>query len=284
MADHFKDAKLSEISKKHYTGYINRWLKLGFATMKEVLSAPDKAMAALEPLSLTVATKHAYISAAVAYVLHCVPVAHRHLYKDKWVGIQKENKKPIEEQAASQEPTELQVKNAVDWAQVLAARDANPDNLLLAMYTYIPPVRADYNKVHLITEGDSVPKNGNYILMGSEYKLVLQEFKTAKTYRTIEHVFPEELKGVLDRSLKAKPREYLFVGKITKEPQSAAVFASWASQALSRLIGKKTSLTALRHAFVHTLDYNMPYKQLKAITNGMGHSVERSMLYKLKLE
>jgi site-specific DNA-methyltransferase (adenine-specific) len=28
----------------------------------------------------------------------------------------------------------------------------------------------------------------------------------------------------------------------------------------------------------------MPYKELKAITNGMGHSVERSMLYKLKAE
>jgi len=284
MTDYFKNAKLSEVSKKHYNHYIGKWLTLGFGSMKEVLASPDKSMTALEPLELTPATKHAYISAAVGYILHCVPPEHRHQFKDKWLAVQKENKKPIEERVINQEPTANQVKNAVSWKQLLEAREAHPDNLLLAIYTYIPPVRADYNRVHLLKEGSAIPKGENYILMGSEYKLVLQEFKTAKTYTKIEHIFPEPLQKVLDKSLKSQPRDYLFVSPLTKEPQTAARFAEWAGQVLTRLLGKKTNLTALRHAFVHTLDYNMPYKELKAITNGMGHSVERSMLYKLKAE
>jgi hypothetical protein len=284
MTDYFKGARLSEVSKKHYNHYIGKWLVLGLGSMKEVLASPDKSMKALEPLSLTPATKHAYISAAVGYILHCVPPDHRHLYKDKWVAIQKENKKPIEERVMNQEPTENQVKNKISWEQVLAARDKYPDNLLLAFYTYIPPARADYNKIYLFKPTDTIPRNENYILMGSEYKIVLQEFKTAKTYNKIEHILPEPLRKLLDKSLEEEPRQCLFVSPLTGEPQTAQRFAEWAGQTLTRLIGKKTNLTALRHAFVHTLDYNMPYKDLKAITNGMGHSVERSMLYKLKAE
>jgi hypothetical protein len=283
MADCFKNAKLSEASKKQYSSYVAKWLTLGFCTMKEVLDSPDKAMKALEALSLTPATRHAYLSAAVGYILHCVRLDHQGRYKSKWLALQKENKKPIEERVANQEPTESQIRNAVSWDQVIKARDANPDNLLLAFYTYIPPVRADYNRVFLLYPSDPIPKNENYILMGKDYQLVLQEFKTAKTYTTIEHVLPEPLKKLLAKSLKERPRTLLFTTK-SKEPMTAGWFSEWAARTLSKLIGKKTSLTALRHAFVHTLDYNMPYKELKAITDGMGHSIERSMLYKLKNE
>jgi hypothetical protein len=281
--NHFKNASLSEASKRQYNTYTDRWLKLGFSTMKEVLDSPDKAMKALEALSLTPATKHAYLSAAVGYILHVVRPDHQNRYRAKWIALQKENKKPIDERAANQEPTENQVKNAVTWEQVLRARDANPDNLLLAFYTYIPPVRADYNEIHLFKPTDPIPKNKNYILMGRDYKLVLQEFKTAKTYTTIEHVLPEPLKKLLDKSLEEQPREVLFT-TTSNEPMSASWFAEWASRTLTRLIGKKTTLTALRHAYVHTIDYNQPYKSLKKITDGMGHSVERSMMYKLKNE
>lgn len=283
MADCFKNAKLSEASKKQYSSYVAKWLTLGFSTMKEVLDSPDKAMKALEDLSLTPATRHAYLSAAVGYILHCVRLDHQGRYKARWIALQKENKKPIEERVANQEPTESQVRNAVSWEQVIKARDANPDNLLLAFYTYIPPVRADYNRVFLLYPSDPIPKNENYILMGKDYQLVLQEFKTAKTYTTIEHVLPEPLKKLLAKSLKERPRTLLFTTK-SKEPMTAGWFSEWAARTLSKLIGKKTSLTALRHAFVHTLDYNMPYKELKAITDGMGHSIERSILYKLKNE
>jgi hypothetical protein len=284
--DYFKNAALSEASKKQYNKYIALWLNLGYKSMKEVIDSPAKAVKALESSggSQTPTSRHNYISAAVAYILHCVPLDHQAKYKTKWLALQKENKRPIDEQVASQEPTERQKANAITWAELLEARDKHPDNLLLAFYSYIPPVRADYNKVYLFKPTDHIPKNENYILMDKDYKLVLQEFKTAKTYNKIEHVLPEPLRKLLDKSLIEQPRTCLFVSPSTGEPQTPERFAAWANMWLTKLIGKKTNLTALRHAYVHTIDYNQPYKQLKSITNGMGHSVERSMLYKLKSE
>lgn len=284
--DYFKNAALSEASKKQYSKYIALWLRLGFTTMKQVIDSPVKAMKALEASGIpqTPTSRHNYISAAVAYILHCVPLDHQQKYKNKWLEIQRENQKPIQKRYEDQEPTEGQKKNAVTWPQLLEARKEHPDNLLLAFYTYIPPVRADYNKVYLLKPTDSIPKNENYILMGKEYKLVLQEFKTAKTYETIEHIIPEPLKKILDKSLKDQPRSYLFVSPSTGEPQSASRFAEYAGIQLSKLLGKKTNLTALRHAYVHTIDYNQPFKELNAITSGMGHSIRSSMLYKSKLD
>jgi hypothetical protein len=286
MTDYFKNAALSEASKKQYNKYIVLWLTLGFKSMKEVITSPVEAMKALEASTIpqTPTSRHNYISAAVAYILHCVPLDHQARFKQTWKDLQATNKKPIDERVAAQEPTAQQKKNAITWEQVLEARDKNPDNLLLAFYTYIPPVRADYNKVYLFKPTDSIPKNENYILMDKEYKLVLQEYKTAKTYNKLEYIIPEQLKKILDKSLIEQPRRCLFVSPSTGEPQTASRFAEWAGLHLSKLLGKKTNLTALRHAFVHTIDYNQPYKSLKAITNGMGHSVERSMLYKLKAE
>jgi hypothetical protein len=286
MTDYFKNAALSEASKKQYNKYIVLWLKLGFKSMKEVIASPVAAMKALEGSTIpqTPTSRHNYISAAVGYIWHCVPQDHQAAYKKTWKDLQVTNKKPIDERVINQEPTEAQKKNAVSWKQVIEAREKNPDNLLLAFYTYIPPVRADYNKVYLFKPTDSIPKNENYILMDKEYKLVLQEYKTAKTYNKLEYIIPEQLKKILDKSLIEQPRSCLFVSPATGEPQSASRFAEWAGIHLSKLIGKKTNLTALRHAFTHTIDYNQPYKDLKAITNGMGHSVERSMMYKLKAE
>jgi hypothetical protein len=282
--DYFKNAKLSEASKKQYTKYIALWLKLGFDTMKQVIDSPVKAMKALEDsgASQTPTSRHNYLSAAVAYILHCVPLDHQPRYRTKWVELQKKNQEPIRERIDNQEPTENQQKNAITWEQVLEAREKHPDDLLLAFYTYLPPVRADYNKIYLLKPGNATPKGENYILMDKTYKLVLQEFKTAKTYETIEHNLPEPLKKILDKSLLEQPRSYLFVVASTNEPRTAANFAQWAGIHLSSLLGKKTNLTAFRHAYVQTIDYNQSYKNLKVITNAMGHSIERSILYKLK--
>jgi hypothetical protein len=96
-------------------------------------------------------------------------------------------------------------------------------------------------------------------------------------------VLPEPLKKILDKSLKETPRNYLFTLQ-SGGPMSPNTYSAWAGRELTRLIGKKTNLTAIRHAFVHNLDYNGPLRDLKSIANGMGHSVEKSMMYRLKNE
>lgn len=285
MADCFKNAKLSEASKKKYNSFIDKWLSFGIGSMNEVIASPGKAMKALEDsgVSQSHASKHNYISAVVAYILHCTPPDQQALHKPKWIEIQTSNQKPIQERYENQVMTERQTTTAITWNQLLAARKANPDNLLLAIYTYIPPVRADYNELMIFRPSDTIPEKGNYnyIVLGTEYTLVLQEFKTATTYKKIQQVIPEPLKKIIDKSLLEKPRDYLFALE-SGSPMSPAYFSAWAGGQLTKMLGQKTNLTAIRHAYVENIDYNMPYRELKTITNLMGHSVERSMLYKLK--
>lgn len=281
--DYFKNAKLSEASKKKYNSFVGKWLTFGFSSMNEVVASPDKAMKALEDsgVSQTPASRHNYISAVVAYILHCTPLDQQALHKAKWIEKQTSNQKPLQERYENQEMTERQTATTITWEQLMKARKAHPDNLLLAIYTCIPPVRADYNELHILRPGDPVPEKGNYIILGTEYALVLQEFKTATTYKTIQQILPLSLKKIIDKSLLEKPRSYLFALESGK-PMSAAYFSAWAGEQLTKLVGQKTNLTAIRHAYVENIDYNMPYRELKTITNLMGHSVERSMLYKLK--
>jgi len=285
MTDYFKNAKLSEASKKQYNYIVARWLSLGFKSMDEVVKSPETSMKTLADsgMSATLTSKHNYISAVVAYIIHCVALDKQAEYKAQWIALQKKNQEPIQERYLSQEMTERQKGTAITWEDLMAARKGNPDNLLLGFYTYLPPVRADYNAVHLLKPTDPIPENSNYIVLGTDYKVVLQEFKTAKTYKTIEHRLPEPLKKILDKSLKEQPRKYLFTLQ-SGEPMSANWFAAWAGKQLTKLIGKKTNLTAIRHAFVHNLDYNGPLRQLKAITDGMGHSIKSSITYKQKNE
>jgi integrase len=281
--EYFKDAKLSEASKKQYKCIIARWLSLGFKSMDEVMKSPEASMKALADSgkSTSPTSKHNYISAVVAYIIHCVAPEQQADYKAQWIALQTTNQEPIQERYLNQEMTDRQKGTAITWDQLMAARKAHPDNLLLGFYTYLPPVRADYNAVHLLKPTDPILENSNYIVLGTDYKVVLQEFKTAKTYKTIEHVLPEPLKKILEKSLKETPRNYLFTLQ-SGGPMSPNTFSAWAGRELTRLIGKKTNLTAIRHAFVHNLDYNGPLRDLKSITDSMGHSVERSMLYKLK--
>ena len=285
MNDYFKNAKLSEASKKKYNSFVGKWLSFGIGSMNEVIASPSKAMKALEEsgVSLSPASKHNYISAVVGYILHCTPPDQQALHKPKWIELQTSNQQPIQERYENQVMTERQEETSITWEQLLAARKANPDNLLLAIYTYIPPVRADYNELMIFRPSDTIPETGNYnyIVLGTDYMLVLQEFKTATTYKKIQQVIPEPLKRIIDKSLLERPRSYLFALE-SGSPMSSAYFSAWAGGQLTKMLKQKTNLTAIRHAYVENIDYNMPYRELKKITNLMGHSVERSMLYKLK--
>ena len=105
----------------------------------------------------------------------------------------------------------------------------------------------------------------------------------------IEHILPEELKELLKESLRVDPRPFLFIkGRVSNKdpisPMSPSEYSSWANRILTRIFNKPTNLTALRHSYVHTIDYNKPLSELKKITDAMGHSVSMSMGYKLNKE
>jgi len=286
--EYFPTATLSPITKKKYNTYIAHWLTFGIISIGDLIKDSKNAIEMLQkaPVKQTDSVFHSYYSAIVAYLDHEAPPELKG-FRNQWKDLQKTNYKHRSEHYQNQEPTPLQKGIELEWKEVLRVRDALPagiDRLLLAFYSHIPPVRADYNAVHLLKTEDPVPKGENYIILGTEYRLVIQEFKTAKTYKTIEHILPPLLKKELEDSLKLEPRSWLFMKRETKktapEPMSGTEFSNWANRILTRIFGKRTTLTALRHSYVSSeIDYNKPLKCLSKEARLMGHSVGMSLGY-----
>jgi hypothetical protein len=287
--DYFPKASLAPITKTKYNTYLIRWLSFGIPNLESLIKDSKAAIEILQkaPIKQTDSVFHSYYSALVAFIEHEAPEPLKE-FKDEWKEIQRTNYKDRSEHYQNQEPTALQKGIELDWKGVIEIRDKLPpgiDRLLLAFYTHIPPVRADYNAVHLLKPEDPVPKGENYIILGSEYNLVLQEFKTAKTYKTIEHVLPPLLKKELEDSLKAEPRSWLFVKRETKkssgESMTGTEFSNWANRILTKIFEKRTTLTALRHSYVSSgsIDYNGSLKGITEKAKSMGHSVSMSMGY-----
>jgi hypothetical protein len=155
--------------------------------------------------------------------------------------------------------------------------------LLLSMYTYIYPVRADYYATEIVKDGceSTVP---NYIRFTSDHtELVIQDFKTAKRYPPIRYDrLPNELHQIISRSLELLPRTYLFQ-KSNGMPYTRNSFSQWASKLLRQLFGVEMTLTLIRHQFITTLSMDLPVTELERIGKLMGHSLTLQRLYKWHL-
>jgi hypothetical protein len=180
----------------------------------------------------------------------------------------------------------LKSGSTLTLADLVALRDALPDGsihkLLIGLYTYIPPVRADYYATQILPFGET-PTEPNYIFHHPERsRLVITDFKTSKLYKEISHDLPAELHRQLVLSLAASPRTYLFVNK-NRLPFTRNGFTKWAGEQLFQLSKKGLTLTMLRHIYISSLDFNSPPAQLLEIGKKMGHQLSQQMLYKWKL-
>jgi hypothetical protein len=153
-------------------------------------------------------------------------------------------------------------------------------HLLLSMYTYLYPVRADYFATEIVQQGAD-PSVPNYLRIHSDHsELVLRDFKTAKAYPPIHYErLPDPLHQLLLASLQSHPRKYLFE-KPNGKPYTRNTFSQWASGILRELFGVELTLTIIRHLFLSTLSMDLPVTELERIGKLMGHSLTLQRLYK----
>jgi hypothetical protein len=258
-----------------------------------IIMFPDISMNALEN-SLKVNTntnRHIFIVAVMSFIKHKKNLL-THLSKDqycsirvKWIDINNENEAPIIQRRLENKPTDAQLSKGgsqLTFAQIISKRDELPvgsyERLLISMYTYIPPVRADYFATEIVYN-DDVPTQNNYIrIKDDDVHCIITDFKTAKTYKQITHNFPPELVAELMASLKNKPRKYLFPNT-RNEPHTRNSYVLWTRRCLTRIFGTDFTLVFFRHAFItdfirtkitpHTTD-----EVVKEISDKMGHSPE----------
>jgi hypothetical protein len=163
---------------------------------------------------------------------------------------------------------------------VIKKRDELPHGdakLLLSMYTYLPPVRADYYEVKI--NPNPVPAamtKANFILLGQNTgEIILRDFKTAAKYKEIKHVLPKPLFDEIKAAVAQNARPYLFVMPTDPtRPYDRGAFSKWANKTLKATFGLPMTLTTLRHLYVSTLDFNKTKaSELEKIGNSMGHSI-----------
>jgi hypothetical protein len=299
--DFFKDTTLAPSSVTMLNRKLNEWISFFPEHQQNVLSIlmfPENAnKILLENLKNKANTNlHNFYTAINAFSNHSVdfishiPLKQLNELKSQWCKIRKDNQAPIVERREQQLPTDNQLKKGgihVKYEDVINKRDSlqfgSIEKLLLGFYTYLPPVRADYFAVEIITFKQK-PTLPNFIrrVSPTHSVITINDFKTHERYSKITHILPLELNNELVESLRIKPRKYLFVNQ-TDQPFTRNSFSKWTSRILSRLFETEFTLNILRHLFINTLDMSKSPHERKQISDKMGHHYNTQMLYKWDL-
>lgn len=183
------------------------------------------------------------------------------------------------ENVMNNKPSEKQKEALISFKEIESIRnkleDGSDGKLLISLYTMIPPLRADFDKVKISDE-----TKGNYINLNKKI-LVLNEYKTDKVYGKKIIKLPNNLMKQINISLEKKPRDYLF-SKLDGTTFNSNSWTVYANRLLKKLINPKFSLTMFRHIYISRPDLNISDKTLKnkkEVADSMGHSVETQSKY-----
>lgn len=192
------------------------------------------------------------------------------------------------------QPSKRQLEAYVAWGDIISARDKldrdSDTYLWIAMYTMIPPARADFNKLRIFKREPSsteVEEHPNYLLCkDATMRLVLNSFKTrGKAIPIYDNELPADLQAIIKKSLASKPRKYLLVSPRTGQPyEDPHLFAKQFRAMLHRIFNKPVSINTLRHSFVMSLDLNtIKPAEKDAIAAQMMHSPDTMTRYRFEL-
>lgn len=290
--EYIKDTKLSESSRKLYNNKITQFISFlpkDNQHISYIVDNPGIAINILlneKSITQTVTNRHMFISAIVAYIKHTSDGQRRSdRIKRKWEEIQKNNWEERRLMDLGNELTdkEKEIVKAVKWTDIIAKRDSlnagSYEKLLLSLYTYLPPLRADYFEVRINPPLSIIKdKTKNYIQIsesGNTSILVIRNFKTSSTYKEIRHILPQDLYNELVISLGLYPRKYLFVmPSDINRPYDRNGFSKWANKVLHELFKLPVTLTSLRHIYISTIDFTkLRAINLDKIARAMGHGI-----------
>ena len=189
------------------------------------------------------------------------------------------------EHATSRKASEKEKKNYVEWNELVAGLDKldGMAKLYYALYTLIPPLRADYGDVKIMKDKDVEVsmRTGDNIYIIDTNEMIISNFKTSNNKEPIVFYPNQKLEKIIQDSLKETPRDYLLYNyvKKTKDESISPNYLGHQLQIITNdLFGKSISINDLRHSFVES--HNITNSGLQEInTNArlMGHSVRTAI-------
>lgn len=242
-------------------------------------------------------TQRAYVVAIKALFIHNADLKVTKAEQfQQYSESQQEMSQEVTERYMSAQPSERERRNWVPWPEVLAkerelaAREfGSTEHLLLAMYCLIEPLRQDYGKLRVLV--DRQPPDGavgNYLVINPECtrgKLVLNTYKTAKSYGRYERDLPPALLAVLKASLLAQPRAYVFVDDSGQPYRIKNSFTKFSNRTLQRIFGRNFTVSLMRHSHISSIDFNASTPgELIEKSRNMAHSLHMQQLYRRKVE
>jgi len=185
----------------------------------------------------------------------------------------------------SQEPTESQMAKYIPWDKICEFRDLYRDemtpvqNLLMALYTRIAPVRLDYTPMKLVSRRPATLEEGvNYCVRTSKPYFIFHAYKTAKKMGVREVAIPAALKAEIDSYVKAGQVYLLEEGGI---PWTEARLGHFISRIFKQFHNMDTSVNTFRHSYATKFHAGQkPLSEIFAVADSMLHSPLMSMSYR----
>ena len=192
----------------------------------------------------------------------------------------------------TQEPTVRQQDNFIKWDDLILFRDEyhgemDPtQRLLLALYTRIAPVRADFTPMMICSRKPRTYVEGiNYLVMTRNPYFIFHAYKTHETYGDKIVKIPATLRKDIIEYLTAFPdNTYLFEsdGVAWSPTRLGATFR----KIFQQFHQMDTGITLVRHAYLTKYHAGQkPLAELKKVASSMMHSTHLSQAYRfLSLE
>jgi hypothetical protein len=267
-----QELKDSKVKTNKYTGIGEGTIKNYIAKIKyfekqEVLN--EKINDFINTTYTNINTKAAYQIAVMGTAKHS-PTFAKAIGPDIVKQITESNEKVMEEIKGNpkQDKTEKEEENWIPLKTLKKlAKDRKEefneqDNLLIAIYTLMPPVRLDLHDVKIVRSAfideetkrpEGISEKQNYIRIykksGRTYTdLVLNEYKTSKTYGIFNERLP---KPITDLILQLPvSQSHLFQKKGGDAFSSPETFAVYLRSVFKKLTGKNMSVDLLRHIYL----------------------------------
>jgi hypothetical protein len=270
------------------------------ATLKKVLKHPDVFYPVVQNHYPNINTRKNVMTAIMAVFKFDKDYAARHedAFRE-WKRLH-ENMTSLQEVKVKQnEPSERQKANYTSFEDIKlkhievkksgdphATLKTSQQYLLLTILLDITPKRSDLGRLRIYKDRDPNNSKENYLVLKNKFDtdasyLVLNKYKTAKTYGRVEEDIADATAVILRESLRRHPREYVFVDKHGVPYSTNDAYGKFVVRTFMDLFGKQMGTSLIRHAFVkEKVDpKSMSQEELEEIALKMLHSTKLQAQY-----
>ena len=281
-----KKADLSSVTKRTYLERLRYMIQEIKTDLYDILTHPKIYLEWIHQHSTSLQTQKSYISAILAVFKHTPDMKkNEQKYYYEWYQGFKQVHEEIDKRYKTNEPSDKQKDAYVSFEEIIKKRNelkkGSKERLLLALYTYLPPLRSDFNEVYIYIKAPEKIEHDNYITLYNTPLLVLNEYKTVRKKDIFQKELPEELVTEIKESLKEDPREWLFMDR-NEQPYRVNSYNRWVNRTLKKLFNKPLTISLIRHSYINSLDFNkLSVIEKENIAKDMAHTVNTQDRYRL---